>query len=62
MSGPIYDFFELVLTSLTDLISDNVYKGLGLSEVVVEEGLEFLLDNKPSGGIFDFSLILLLMI
>lgn len=59
MSGLIYDFFELVLTSLLDLISDYIYKSSRLSNITSEEDLEFILGNKLGYDIFNLLLMLL---
>ena len=59
MSGPIYDFLELVQTSLSDLITDYIYKRPGFSEAVAEEKLEFLPCNESNSDALNLPLMLL---
>ena len=50
VSNSIYNFLELVLTSLSDLIPDPIYKCLRLFETAVEENLEFFPYNRQSNS------------
>lgn len=62
MSNSIYDFLQLVLTSFLKFIPDNMYKGLELSRYIVEESFKLFSYDKPNGCVFNFLLILLLII
>lgn len=59
MSGPIHDFFELVQTNLSNIILDGLYKGIKLSNTVVDENLKFFSNDETSGFVLDFLLMLL---
>lgn len=58
VSGAIYDFLKLVLTSLSDFILDYIYKRPRLSNILVEKNLEFLIYDELSSEIFNLWLIL----
>ena len=62
MSSPIYDFFKLVLISLSDLILNGVHHSWRLSKTVVVKDLKFFLFDESSNYALDFSLMLLPMI
>ena len=59
MSGPIYDFFTLVLTSFLDLVLDSVYKSPKLSETMLKKDLKLFLYDDLSSYAFDFAFVLL---
>lgn len=59
VSGLIYDYFKLVLTTFFDLIPDPINKNLGLLQAAIEGNLQFFLGNEISDGDFNLPLMLL---
>ena len=59
ISGPIHNFFKLVLINSSNLIPDYIYKGSRLSKAIVEEKFEVIPYNKPNGYAFNFLFILM---
>lgn len=57
MSGLIYNFFALVLASFINLISDCIYKNLGLFKAMVEKGLKLFLHDVYNGFALNFLLV-----
>lgn len=62
VSGLIHDPLELVLTSLSDLILNDIYKKLELSKAVAKKLFEFFLYKVPSSGAVHLPLIILPLI
>ena len=52
-------FFKLVLTSLSDFISDCIHKDQELSEVLIEKNLEFFSSDGFNSSTFNLPLMLL---
>lgn len=62
LSNPVYNLFELVLTSLTNFILDCIEKFLGCSEITLEEDLELFSYDENNSKAFNVLFILLLVI
>ena len=59
MSSPVHDYCKLVLAGLIEFVPDCVKTSLRICKTMLEEGLEFLLLNRHSDAVLNFSLILL---
>ena len=62
VSSLVYDFFELVLTNLTEFLLDYIEENPEISETMSKKDLEFLSRNEYGGIALNLLLMLLLMI
>ena len=59
MRSPVLYFFLLVLQVSFDFIPDVIYKRGGFSEILSEEGLEFVLIKRSNPVLVNLSFVLL---